>query len=67
MLVVGLATAMMVGPGFVASLSMAWGGGLGEPEALPFIPVDARLLLESGRIVFAMALVPSVIKAKEME
>jgi hypothetical protein len=67
LLVVGLAMALMVGPGLVALLSMIWAGRPDEPKAFPFIPVDVMLLLGSGRIVLAMALAHSVIRAEETE
>ncbi len=67
LIVISVAAVLMLSPAIVAVLSVTVAGRLGEVDVQPMVPFHLGSILESGRLLFTMALATRVMRATEQE
>jgi hypothetical protein len=67
LIVIGLVATLVLVPALVAVLSVILAGRLVGPSVQPTMPFDLAPVLESGRVLFTLALAIKVMRTKEME
>jgi hypothetical protein len=66
-IVVALAATLVLSPVVVAVLSMIFTDPLAQPSVRPIVPVNPVVILESGRVLFTLALATRVMRTAELE
>jgi len=67
LIVLALAATLMLSPVVIAVLSMIFTGRLAQPSLQPIVPIHPVLILESGRVLFTLALATKVMRTTELE
>lgn len=67
LIVLALVATLMLSPVVVAVLSMIFTDRLAQPSVQPIVPVNPVLILESGRVLFTLALATRVMRTAEQE
>jgi hypothetical protein len=67
LIVIGVAAALMLSPAIVAVLSVTFAGRLDELGIQSIVPFQLVPIIESGRLLFTLALATKVMRATELD